>query len=850
MTQKITSVNIETNTLNSISGPTISSIGIANSTYVLLDDTAVSNAGGYAVITGTNFTSGAQVLFGSTPATAVTFVNSTTLNVEVPALTVGSYVTYVQNGDGSTAIILNGITSSPIPVWATGSTLANQQVDTAISISLSASSDSSVTFSVANGSSLPSGTTLASNGLFSGTITGISSQTTYNFSVNAIDTENQEALRSFSVTVSVGDPYFNLTALLLSGNGNDGANNQIFIDSSNNNFAITRSGNATQGTFTPFSQTGWSNYFDGTGDSLSVPNNVSLNPGTSDFVMEAWVYVANTTGVNQGINGKGTAGTDGYSMFLTNGLVLSFIWNGTGGTTITAGTLTRDTWNHVAVVRNSNVIRLYLNGTGGSSAACTTDITSTAIKYVGQARGSNPLLGFMSNYRMMKGSRPSGYDATSSTLTPPTETLTAVANTTLLTCQSNRFVDNSANNFTITRNGDITVQSFSPFAPNAAYSISTVGGSAYFDGTADFLDLPSNSAFTIGTSDFTIEGYVYLISGTTGTLYDSRTGPTTVSPVIYLNAGVLTYFVGANRISGPTLVAGQWHHIAVSRSGTSTKLFLNGVQVGLTYTDTNNYVIGGPKIGAGQTTANQLNGYISALRLEKGSALYTSNTAPPTGPLTSTANTQLLLNFTNAAIIDSTSKNILETFNQAQANTSIKKYGSGSMYFDGTDDALVMPYSPIFNLGTGQFTIECWVNFSALTTSRIIFDTYTAASAGGGYQLYWRATGTSIAFYANGGVQAQSSFTTHAVDTWYHVAVTRDSSGIVRIFVDGVMYAYTSYTAAIDIATTARPAVGIQFSTSTNEIQGYIDDLRVTKGFARYSSNTSFTPPTSQFLAL
>ena len=144
MTQKISSVNIEAATLSSFTGPTIANVSIANSSYTILDDTAVSNAGGYVVITGSNFTSGAQVLFGSVSACTVTFVDSTQLNVEVPTLTSGSYVVYVQNGDGSTAIRLNGITSSPIPVWSTDSTLPNQDTGVAISISLAATSDSNV----------------------------------------------------------------------------------------------------------------------------------------------------------------------------------------------------------------------------------------------------------------------------------------------------------------------------------------------------------------------------------------------------------------------------------------------------------------------------------------------------------------------------------------------------------------------------------------------------------------------------------------------------------------------------------------------------------------------------------
>jgi len=55
------------------------------------------------------------------------------------------------------------------------------------------------------------------------------------------------------------DPYFNYTTLLLPGNGTNGAQNNTFVDSSTNAFTITRNGNTTQGTFSPFSQTGWSN---------------------------------------------------------------------------------------------------------------------------------------------------------------------------------------------------------------------------------------------------------------------------------------------------------------------------------------------------------------------------------------------------------------------------------------------------------------------------------------------------------------------------------------------------------------------------------------------------------------
>ena len=66
-----------------------------------------------------------------------------------------------------------------------------------------------------------------------------------------------------SIYTGGADPYFEYTTLLLSGNGTNGAQNNTFLDGSTNNFTITRNGNATQGTFSPFSQTGWGNYFNG-----------------------------------------------------------------------------------------------------------------------------------------------------------------------------------------------------------------------------------------------------------------------------------------------------------------------------------------------------------------------------------------------------------------------------------------------------------------------------------------------------------------------------------------------------------------------------------------------------------
>jgi alpha-tubulin suppressor-like RCC1 family protein len=180
--------------------PKVLYANVASNTFTVLDDTAVNVGGGYIVVTGAEFQSGATVLIDTTPASAVTYVNSTTLQVQVPTKSAASYNLYVVNPDGGVGIKVSGVTYSSEPAWVTTSPLANQNANTAFGVNLSATSASS--YSVAAGSTLPAGTTLAANGYFSGTVT-IGAQTTYTFSVVATDAELQDSTKTFQVTVTV-----------------------------------------------------------------------------------------------------------------------------------------------------------------------------------------------------------------------------------------------------------------------------------------------------------------------------------------------------------------------------------------------------------------------------------------------------------------------------------------------------------------------------------------------------------------------------------------------------------------------------------------------------------------------
>jgi hypothetical protein len=113
MTTQISSSNIQAQTLASIGGgPKVAQVTVTNSSWVPTGTTTVATTGGFVQITGAGFSSGIQVTFNKTPAAAVSFVGSQTLNVQVPALTAGTYNVYVINTNGTFGLKPAGLTVS------------------------------------------------------------------------------------------------------------------------------------------------------------------------------------------------------------------------------------------------------------------------------------------------------------------------------------------------------------------------------------------------------------------------------------------------------------------------------------------------------------------------------------------------------------------------------------------------------------------------------------------------------------------------------------------------------------------------------------------------------------------
>lgn len=158
------------------------------------------------------------------------------------------------------------------------------------------------------------------------------------------------------------------------------------------------------------------------------------------------------------------------------------------------------------------------------------------------------------------------------------------------------------------------------------------GYSAAFDGAGDVATVASSSDFAFGTGDFTIEFFVRQAVAREAVLLDCRPDSWSNGAYIllYVDAsGVYLYVNSANRITGPAVSAGAWHHIALSRSSGSTRLFVDGTQAGATYADATFYLSCPVNIGASGDLVWVLNGHIDDLRITKGVARYTANFTPP-----------------------------------------------------------------------------------------------------------------------------------------------------------------------------------------------------------------------------
>ena len=641
------------------------------------------------------------------------------------------------------------------------------------------------------------------------------------------------------------DDEFNRVSFLSHFDGANNGVNNVFDDGSTSNHTITANGNVTQGSFNPYG-TNWAvDFSKDANPRLSCGSSSDFTFGTGDFTVEFFVFFYSLTSYQTPMSAGYS--NDSGGMFIQTGNGDGKFQFRSGGSALVSETTSdaeANKWYHIAFSRQSGTLRVYRNGVQTGTASNSTNLNRTGNILIGSDQDFN-IDGLLSNFRLVKGT--SLYN---SNFTPPASALTAVTNTKLLTLQSNRFVDNSASGHTVTPNtGTETIGSFGPFLTSAVYDAAVNGASSI----GGYVAAATSTDWQFGSGNFTVEFWTYPL-GTGSWVIAHGVGDVTGSAISWqYGYGTFDFYYGSSsvQITSPTLTLNSWQHIAVVRNGATITVYKDGVATGTANIGSNSLNTGGTSpfyVGAypGAASSN-INGYLSDVRVVKGTAVYTSAFTPPTAPLTAVTNTKLLLNMADGQAIDSAAQNNLTLYGTAKTSTAQYKFGTASLLLDGNSDYVAIP---AINL-TGSFTLEFFAYLNAWPNSSnfdmfygqasSVYMCFTSGINGSGsdrsIQLAYDPSGYSgiTQFNVNSAMNSGA---------WHHVAITKNSSNVHVCYIDGTAVPATNATKANTFFTTGTHFIGRGYSPSYHYFGGYIDDFRISQ-LVRYTSN--FTPPTAAF---
>ena len=626
-------------------------------------------------------------------------------------------------------------------------------------------------------------------------------------------------------------------------------------------FSVTDTLNAatTVQTFTLVFDVSGSIYFDGTGDYLATPNSNDLQLGTGDFTIEYWIY---PTAFGRMLLSRRFSGATGDMTMNTNtdGTVRFYA---DSNYRIVTSALTLYNWYHIALVRHSGTTKVYVNGTAAAQTYSDSNNYSGDKFHIGaiEAANSAQFKGYMSNFRVVVGTA-----VYTSNFTPSTNALLNITNTKLLT----------ANNLepTVTTNGSYYFSSANSWGGSNARVITASDNNMQLGTSTDFTfecwyKLPVTPP-TSGDAylwDFGDGQYGWLVP------YMMRNG--------YLRVGTYhgTIFAGSTSDGGAEV--NRWYHLAITREGSTFKVYLDGTLMGSTTQSSWGISPNNARVSLGGYANLSypnygVKSYISDFRFVKGLAVYTGNFSVPTGPLTKTGGTYpnntnrtdptasqtmlLTANHSSGTPVDSsdysrtlTAYNTVEVGNGVREETdddssfnhSISANGnavfsyatpfvapSGSVYFDGTGDSLSIPS---FAMGTDDYTIEMWIYPTSLGNYVHLYDG-RGGSSGNAILIQMTNTGTirfySVSFRISGSTQV-------SVNTWNHVALQRVGN-INTLYVNGVSQGTYDDSGTSFIGPSNNVGrIASDDNGSGSFYPGYVSNFRIVKGSTAYTYSSN-----------
>lgn len=638
-------------------------------------------------------------------------------------------------------------------------------------------------------------------------------------------------------------------------------------------------------------------------DFLTAPDDASFTLGDGDFTLETHIRfnVLPSTSSERGHcligHYKNTNNQRSWFWGFTNTDEMEFLWspNGTATTVVTTNdlqALSTGVWYHVAMCRDGSTVRLFFEGTelthGGASIGTTTLHDSTETLRIGNLDSSVGFRrftnGWLDNIRMTV-----GVARYTSDFTPPGVEyalgLPVIAtdpdfDDVILLLRSEgatngqiTFTDESNSARTLTRNGDTIYNNAQTKFGNAA--------SVLFDGSGnDWIQMPDSPDLGLEdrTVEFCLEAWVYATDDSENNgIMVGRDGANSEEYSFYTTAGGAG-IIGLNFVlwnpnvilSAPgTMTINTWHHVAVTRTENGGDgdlvLYVDGVSVATltqdadTATNTGVYYIGHNAFNSDR----DFTGHIDSLRFTRNNPRYTGNFTPGAFPIPfdpDFASVSLLLDFAGvdeATTAADASNNVHAiTFNDnAQIDTFRWKFGGSSVLLDGSGDFLSALDDATFELGAGEWTIELHVRFNGDPGTADMAFVTKWEGVGGNSWFFGLRNNAIVGFHTINGTSAVANLSeawNPVGDTWYHIAITRDNSATdtLRVFVDGIQLGSgnTTVNGATFFNGTSDVQIGAFHVVSGppfDYFNGWIDNVRVTNGVARYTNN--FAPPLAPY---
>jgi len=366
-------------------------------------------------------------------------------------------------------------------------------------------------------------------------------------------------------------------------------------------------------------------------------------------------------------------------------------------------------------------------------------------------------------------------------------------------------------------------------------------GYVEFDGSTEYLSIADSADFSFGTGDYTMEAWIYptstgsypLIiaqyentSTTASWFFSLGNNTTTVEYYAYSPDGNLSPY-----LSGGTAPLNTWTHVAVTRSGSTVRLFVGGSQVdSRTWSNAHRDSSLSVTIGASSNGLYKFRGNISNVRIVKGTALYTSDFTPPSSPLTAVTNTTLLCCQGGTNVDASPSAHTFQVIIGVPTLTSVGPSATKYFEFDGTNDYASVSHNPSWDIGSTPKTIECWIYLNSVVNGRLIM---------GQVNQWWLSVGWTpggvtsgkfgISFLDTSSWRSFSSSTSVSSNEWYNVVVTWDGT-FIRLFVNGNLETTSSNLSAVVWASSTNSTLDIgsySGASTTYAINGRVSNSRI-----------------------